>query len=265
MARNVRRVVDTLGRRLPRGWGDAGRQIGLIALANLCYETVRGIAEGRTSTAFANAERIIDVEQATGTYFEPGLQSSLLSEGWLIDFANWGYMNSHFVVTTAFLAWMYLFRNDAFYFVRNMMMVAMGLALVGYALYPTAPPRFFPEEGFVDTIETFVGVGQNSSLVELFINPYAAVPSMHVAFALMIGVSGVLVCRSIAARIAWAIYPAFVTFVVLVTANHFWLDAAAGALVAAVAALAARYVLARVGPGAWSWRPLAGEAEAARA
>ncbi len=257
----VKRLIDGIGRRLPRGWGDAGRQLGLIVLANLCYETVRGIAEGREATAFANGERIIDIEQATGTYFEPGLQSSLLDNGWLIDFANWGYMNSHFVVTTAFLAWIYLFRNEAFYFVRNMMMVAMGLALVGYTLYPTAPPRFFPEEGFVDTIEAFVGVGQNSSLVELFINPYAAVPSMHVAFALMIGCAGAKVCHHLAAKTLWAIYPAFVTFVVIVTGNHFWLDAAAGALVAGLSALIAQRLLARVGPPIWSWRA-AGEAVA---
>ena len=66
-------------------------------------------------------------------------------------------MNSHFVITTAFLAWLYLFRNEHFYFVRNMFMVAMGLALVGYALFPTAPPRLFPGEGFTDTIAVFTG------------------------------------------------------------------------------------------------------------
>ena len=90
------------------------------------------------------------------------------------------YMNSHFVVTTAFLVWLYLFRNQNFYFVRNMFMVAMALALVGYALVPTAPPRLFPQEGFVDTITDYAQVNHDSGLVKLFINPYAAIPSMHV-------------------------------------------------------------------------------------
>ena len=246
-------IVNGVGRLLPKGWGDLGRQLGLIALANVCYETVRGVAEGRASVAFANAERIIDFERATGTYFEPGLQAAVLGWQWLVDASNWAYMNTHFVVTTAFLAWLYLFRNEVFYFVRNVLLVSMGLALVGYTLFPTAPPRFLPEEGFVDTIEVFVGVGQNSALVELFINPYAAVPSMHVAFALTIGVTGVLVCRRLAARGFWAVYPAIVCFVVVATGNHFWLDAAAGAVVAGMSALVARSVLARAHE-AWSWR-----------
>ena len=98
------------------------------------------------------------------------------------------YFNTHFVVTTAFFAWLYLFRNDHFYFVRNMFMVAMGLALVGYALFPTAPPRLFPGEGFTDTIATFTGVAQDDKTASLLVNQYAAVPSMHIAFSLMIAV-----------------------------------------------------------------------------
>jgi membrane-associated phospholipid phosphatase len=252
--------VDTIGRRLPRGWGDAGRQLGLFVFADLLYETVRGLAEGRTSAAFSNAEAIIDAEKATGTYFEPGLQAAILDNQLILDVANWAYMNTHFVVTTAFLVWLYLFRNQAFYFVRNMFLVAMGLALIGYAAFPTAPPRLLPEEGFVDTINAYAGVGHDSALVELFVNPYAAVPSMHVAFALMIAIPGALICRHLAAKVLWSLYPLLVVAVVVVTANHFWLDAAAGALVAALAALAARSVLAPVGPGAWRWRTAPGEA-----
>jgi hypothetical protein len=251
----VARIVDNLGRRLPRGWGDAFRQLGLFVVADICYETVRGLAEGREALAFANAERIIDVERWAGTYFEPGLQAAILDHQWLVEAANWAYMNTHFVVTTAFLVWLYVFRNEAYYFVRNMFMVAMALALVGYTVFPTAPPRLLPEEGFVDTISAYAGVGHNSALVELFVNPFAAVPSMHIAFALMIGVSGALICRHLTARAFWILYPLLVFFVIIATANHFWLDAAAGALVAAIAALVAHLVLARLRPGAWAWRP----------
>ena len=72
-----------------------------------------------------------------------------------------------------------------------MFVVSMGLALIGYTLFPTAPPRMFPEHGFVDTIDDFSDVNHDSSLAKIFINPYAAVPSMHCAFALMIGGTGV--------------------------------------------------------------------------
>ena len=81
------------------------------------------------------------------------------------------YLNSHFVITTGFLAWLYLFRNEHFYFVRNMFLVAMGLALVGYALFPTAPPRLFPGEGFTDTIAAFTGVAQDSKTASLLRQP----------------------------------------------------------------------------------------------
>jgi hypothetical protein len=251
----VRRLVGKAGGWLPHGWGDAARQLGLFVIADLCYETVRGLAEGQRAEAFANAGAVIDIERATGTFFEPGIQSALIGQQWLIDAANFAYMNTHFVITTAFLVWLYLYRNSAFYFVRNMFLVAMALALVGYALVPTAPPRLIPDEGFVDTITAFSEVNHDSALVKVFVNPYAAIPSMHIAFALMIGVPGALIARRAAARAFWVLYPLFVLFVVVVTANHFWLDAAAGALVAAIAALTARQVLARVRPASWSWRP----------
>jgi membrane-associated phospholipid phosphatase len=249
------RLVGLVGDRLPKGWGDALRQVGLFVLADVCYETVRGVADGRASAAFANADRIVDAEKATGTFFEPDLQGALISQHWLIDAANWMYMNTHFVITTSFLIWLYLFRNESYYFVRNMFMVAMGVALVGYALYPTAPPRLLPEEGFVDTITDFAQVNHDSALVKLFVNPYAAVPSMHIAFALMIALPAIRIARYAISKLFWAFYPLLVLFVVVVTANHFWLDAAAGALVAGIAALLAQRLLARVKPGTWSWRP----------
>ena len=248
------RLVRVIGDRLPKGWGDAARQVGLFVLADLCYETVRGVAEGKAAEAFSNAGTIVDIESATGTFFEPDLQGALISQHWLIDAANWMYMNTHFVITTAFLIWLYLFRNDSYYFVRNMFMVAMGLALVGYTLFPTAPPRLLPELGFVDTITDFAQVNHDSALVKIFVNPYAAVPSMHIAFALLISVPAFRISRHLVSKAFWAVYPMLVFFVVVVTANHFWLDAAAGALVAVLSALVAARVLARARPGAWSWR-----------
>ena len=132
---------------LPNGWIDAIRQLGLFAGAYYLYRIVRGLVDGQTGLAFENARTLVDAERSLGLFFEPGLQAWAKSQEWLLLFANWMYVNSHFVVTTTFLIWLYLARNYAFYFVRNMFMVAMGLALVGYLVYPTAPPRFLPEWG----------------------------------------------------------------------------------------------------------------------
>ena len=251
----MRALIDRIGRWLPQGYGDAARQLSLFVVAELTYEAVRGIADGERAQAFVNGGNVISLEKSMHTFFEPGLQSLFINHRWLIDFANFMYMNSHFVVTTAFLVWLYLFRNQNFYFVRNMFMVAMGLAIIGYALLPTAPPRLFPQEGFVDTITQYAQVNHDSGLVRLFINPYAAIPSMHVAFSTMIGVAGALISRHTITRAFWCVYPVVVFWVVVVTANHFWVDGAVGLLVAALAALTARQVLARVRPAVWSWRP----------
>src|SRR5829696_768006 len=248
----MRTLIDKIGSWLPHGYGDAGRQLGLFVLAELSYEAVRGVADPQRATAIANGQHVIDFEKGTHTFFEPNLQH-LFDARWMIDFANFLYMNSHFVVTTAFLVWLYLFRNQNFYFVRNMFMVAMGLAVVGYALLPTAPPRMF--DGFTDTITDYAQVNHDSALVKLFINPYAAIPSMHVAFSTMIGVTGVLISRHTVTKVLWAGYPFLVFWVVVVTANHFWVDGAFGLLVAALSAFTAAQILARVRPAVWSWRP----------
>jgi hypothetical protein len=258
----VSRPFVAVGNRLPNGWGDAARQFALVFLAYQGYQIVRGLTDAQAALAFANAERIIDIEQALGTFFEPALQATLIGNVWVIDLANFLYMNSHFVVTTSFLVWLYLFRNSHFYFVRNMFMVAMILALVGYGLYPTAPPRLIPEAGFVDTIAQFTAVQQDSQAVSFLVNQYAAVPSMHIGFAAMVGATGVALARHDLGRVLWALYPVLVFAVIVVTANHFWVDAAAGALVALLSYLVADRVLARARPGVWSFRPAPNEAAA---
>jgi membrane-associated phospholipid phosphatase len=256
------RALRAVGSRLPQGWGDAGRQLGILVLVDVAYELVRGIADGQRATAIAHGRQVIDFERSTHTFFEPSLQAFFLPAHWLIDVANQLYLNAQFSIALGFLVWLYLFRNESYYFVRNMFVVSMGLALVGYTLYPTAPPRMFADRGFVDTIVDFSKVNHDSSLAKIFINPYAAVPSMHCAFALMIGGTGVRVCRHWLSKAFWAAWPLLIAWVVIVTANHYWFDVALGWMVAVLSALIASRLLARARPGAWSWRSAPREAEA---
>ena len=247
------RVWRLSGRWLPNGWLDAIRQLALFAGAYYLYRIVRGIVDGQAVIAFENARNIVDAERTLGLFFEPGLQAWAEGTHWITTVASWMYVNSHFVVTTTFLIWLYIARNHAFYFVRNMFLVAMGLALVGYMAYPTAPPRFLPEWGFSDSVASFVGENAEQSANVLY-NPFAAVPSMHVAFALMIAVPAIMLTKRRVFKLLWAAYPLAVTFVVMATANHFWMDAALGAVVAAASASAASYAFARARPDAWAWR-----------
>jgi hypothetical protein len=245
---------------LPQGWLDALRQLALFAGAYYAYRIVRGFVDGRASVAFENAREIVNVERGSHLFFEPGLQQWAIGHKWIIHIADWAYVNTHFVVTTTFLVWLYLARNRAFYFVRNMFMIAMGLALIGYLIYPAAPPRLLPEWGFADTVSDAVGQS-HAEAAKLLFNPYAAMPSMHVGFALMIAVPAMKLVTTRALQVLWLLYPAFVTFVVMVTANHFWLDGAVGAVVAAVSAYGAYAVLGRLRPEAWAWRRPAAAAE----
>src|SRR5829696_9580291 len=247
------RALDTVGSRLPKGWGDFARQVAILVGVDLAYTAVRGIADSERAAAFVHGNQVIDFERATGTFFEPSLQAFFLPAQGVIDVANQIYLNAQFSIALGFLVWLYLFRNQYYNFVRNMFIVSMGLALIGYTVYPTAPPRMFPELGFVDTINDYSNVNHDSTLAKVFINPYAAVPSMHCAFAMMIGGSGFLVCRNWLAKASWVFWPLLVSWVTIVTANHYWIDAVLGWLVALAAALAALR-LARARPEAWAFR-----------
>jgi membrane-associated phospholipid phosphatase len=257
----VSSAFSNVGAKLPKGWGDFGRQIAILVSVDLAYTFVRGIVDSEKGLAMTHGLQVIDLEKATGTFFEPSLQAFFLPAQGVIDFANQIYLNAQFSIALGFLLWLYLFRNESYYFVRNMFVAAMGFALVGYTLYPTAPPRMFPEFGFVDTINDFSNVNHDSSVAKIFINPYAAVPSMHCAFSMMIGGTGFLVCRHWISRILWACWPLLVSWVTIVTANHYWVDAALGWLVALGAALVAAR-LAQARPEAWAFRTRTREVEA---
>ena len=245
------RIHQKLGRVLPQGPVDAIRQLILFGGAYYLYRLVRGVADGEVTTAFSHARWIVNLERGLHLFFEPTLQTWTVGKAWLIHVSDLTYVNAHFGITLGFLIWLYFMRNDAFYFVRNMFMVAMGMALLLYVLYPTAPPRYMPEWGFTDTVGDFFGQSASHSASVLY-NPYAAMPSMHVAFALMIGLTGVKLVKWRAGKVLWALYPLFIAFVVIVTANHFWLDAAVGAVVAAISAYVSA-ALARARPDAWAF------------
>jgi len=238
--------------RLPNGWGDAFLQILLFAFADLLYEGVRGLVTGRTGVALLHGEQIVSMERSMGIFVEPAMQGWILGNNLVVQAFNWAYANVHFTLNVIFVGWLYVKRHNIYAFVRNMYVVAMGLALTVHLMLPVAPPRLLGGYGFVDTIKDISHVNQDSGAIGLLVNPYAAVPSMHVCFAVIAGATGVAVTQRRWAKAIWALYPLFVTFVVVVTANHYFLDAVAGLAAAAVAALISHQVMARVRPHAWA-------------
>ncbi|HSS55564.1 MAG TPA: phosphatase PAP2 family protein [Gaiellales bacterium] len=220
---------------LPKGWPDFLLQLGLFAVADLLYEISRTLAKGDLAVAFVHARDVVTVEKTVGIFTELDLQHWALARPWVLDVANITYFHAHFAVTTCFMFWLYLRRNHHYYFVRNIVFSAMALALIGYVLFPTAPPRMLTDLGFIDTLEKTADVNFNTGAVSLLSNPFAAVPSVHTCFALIIGASCFFLVRRPAIRFIWLFYPCLIVFSIVATGNHFWLDAILGACLAGVA------------------------------
>src|ERR671936_181663 len=224
------------GRRvLPRGWRDFFVQLTIWFGFLFAYQLARGIADRNPARAFHNGLRVIGFERHANALYELTFQRIADSSSLLTSAAAWTYWNSEFTVIGVALLWVYLRRHEAFTNFRNTILLANVIGLVGYVLLPTAPPRMFPDFGFSDTLSSFGELNHGSGIVEFAANPYAAMPSLHAADALIVGIVLFSVCRTKIAKAIWLLWPAWVWFSVMATGNHFWLDVVAGIVVAALA------------------------------
>lgn len=231
-------VPSTLGRprRLPRWAVEAMLLAGLY----LGGELVRGIARGGEPSAEANAATVVRLERRLHLFDEVTIQHAARHVAGLPTLLGYAYVSLHLAGTVAVLVWVYRRRRDAYARLRNTLALAGGLAIVGYAVFPTAPPRL-AGVGIEDTVSRSTTVDLHSTLVSGLYNPYAAVPSVHIVFSLIVGVSVVRLARSPLWRLAGVLYPVFVLFMIVATGNHFFFDAAAGAAVAAIALAATTF------------------------
>src|SRR5947208_3264406 len=230
------RTLAAFGRRvLLRGWGYLAKQLAIWFGFLFAYQAARGIADRNPPKAFDNGLKVIGFERHMHGLVELSFQRFVDSSRFLMNLASWTYWNSEFTVVALALLWVYLRRHEAFTRFRNTIMLANVIGLVGYVLLPTAPPRMFPDLGFADTLADFGGLNHGSGLVEVVSNPYAAMPSLHAADALIIGVVLFMVCRRPVFKALWLLWPLWVWFSVMATRNHFWLDVLAGIVVAAIA------------------------------
>jgi hypothetical protein len=239
-------------RLLPRGPLDLLLQLAVLAFAYWAWRYARGAVDGGVSQSFAHARDLVDAERSLGALIEPGVQHWALGWGWPADVARWGYANLHFKGSCLMLAVLYFGYRGSYGFIRNAVVAAMAISVVGYALYPTAPPRFLPELGLDPSSAV---TGNNPFLSqpgdELF-NPFAAVPSMHVGLSIILAWSLALLVRPRPLRALLFAYPLLMTYVVVASGNHFWLDAVLGLLTAA-AACGVAMLLARLKPD-WAFR-----------
>ena len=218
-----------------------GLELALAAVLYGLYEVVRGFASDSFALARAHTDSLVALERSLGLFWERDLQAAAERVPFLPAALGAAYITLHFGATTLALVWVHRRHRERFALVRNTLIAATAVSLVVYVLYPVAPPRL-AGLGFADTVTDRTGLKLSSDLLGSLYNPYAAVPSLHLCYALIVGMVLARLGRSRLTRAAGHAYAPFMTLVIVATGNHFLLDAAAGALaVAAGYAAAVRF------------------------
>ena len=213
-----------------------GREILLIGGAYLVYELVRSLSAGRVVDAFENTELVVRVEQALGIFAELNVQVAVLSYSGLVDFFSLWYFWGHFPLIGGFAIFSFYRHNKDYVWARNAVFLAGGVGLIFYLSFPVAPPRLIPGGGFVDTLrDVFALQYDDSSLI----NEFAAVPSLHQGFAVIMGGAFYRIIGGRAGTVVLVTLPAIMFMSIVVTANHWFIDAVLGAMVALLAMWAA--------------------------
>ncbi|GAC1431667.1 MAG: hypothetical protein NVSMB65_05170 [Chloroflexota bacterium] len=218
-------------------------QLSVILCLDQVYEVGRALIPRHPDRAMHNAARVIHWESRLKIFHESSIQHFWLSPhsvGWLqipprliINAVNLYYLYGHFLGTAVFLTWLYLFRRTAFVFVRDVLFASTGMALIIYILFPLAPPRLVPRQGFTDVLA--VWLKSHVQGVQAAFNPYAAMPSLHFVWALIVGATLAIVGRHIVLRVLGPVYTALMLATIVISANHFILDAVGSVVVVAVA------------------------------
>ena len=212
------------------------KELGYIVAFYGVYSAIRnlfGSARVSPDTARDHADLIIDIERSIGTYYEETIQQWFLDDRWFIQFWNLFYGTFHFAVTAFCIVWLFRRFPERYVKYRTTLACTTALALIGFATFPLMPPRLMPASyGFVDTLATYGGLWSfDSGAMQKVSNQYAAMPSLHFAWSTWCAMVLVPTLRNPVLRVFAAIYPAMTLFAIVVTGNHWWLDAAGGAAI----------------------------------
>jgi len=209
----------------------------------LVYSAIRNANEGSTADAHRHALDLIEWQRTLGINHEEVLQDWALHFRPLVIAMNYFYGSLHFIVTAGVGIFLFTRWSDDYPRWRNTLAITTGLALVGFILWPLEPPRLLgPEYGFVDTLAEYPTFWSfNSGAVSKISNQYAAMPSVHCAWALWCACAMVPRVKAMWAKVLFALYPVGTVTAIVLTGNHYFLDAVGG-----FATLGIGYALARV-------------------
>ena len=225
-------------------------QVVLFVLFALAYFAIRGLTESGQAQAFRNAERLIEFEQSVGIYWEEQLQSLIIDHDLLVDMANWAYIWFHWPAITIAGIYLAATSRHRYAVIRNAIFISGAIGLIIFATFPVAPPRL-AVDGLVDTItarSNSYRVLQPPSLT----NQYAALPSLHFGWNLLIGIGLFWSSKHLLVRIVAVFLPSAVFVAVILTANHYIIDPIVGgalALFGLAVAVSGPGLLTRIFPG----------------
>jgi hypothetical protein len=210
------------------------RELLLVAGLFLVYKFGRQLATGHTGEALHNARHVWDLERTLRLPGEGAVQSVLLHNDTLVHIANTFYATVHFPATVAFLVWLYLRRPAHYVWARRVLATVTSAALVLPFVFPLAPPRMLATTGLVDTAKVYGPSVYGPPTSDHLSNQFAAMPSLHFGWALMVAIGLIVATRS-RWRWLWLLHPLVTLLVVVGTANHYWLDTIVAGVLLAVA------------------------------
>ena len=224
----------------------AGRMLGqtaLLAGAAAAYFSVRSVTEGDRATAVANAERVLSVERALGLDVEAAVQGAAMQLDGLVVLANWVYVFGHWPVLIGVLGWLAVQHPQRFVELRGALLLSGAVGMLIFALLPVAPPRLMDQGEIAVMVDTVLEHSRAYRVLQppAFTNQYAAVPSLHVGWDLLAGIAIATTARRRWVRGLGVLLPVLMVLAVMVTANHYLLDAVAGAALALLSLAAVRY------------------------
>jgi hypothetical protein len=215
----------------------------LVTLAVLAYFGVRGLTEGSAAEAAANALRIVDLERALSIAWERQLQELVLVSHVLVSAANWVYIWGHWPVIAAVACWLFFFRRPFYLLYRNALLISGGAGLVIFALFPVAPPRLM-DLGTIDTVTQY-SRAYRVLQPPAFVNQYAAMPSLHLGWDLLVCMALFQSTRWRPARLFALLLPPAMFAAIVLTANHYIVDGVAGIALALAGLGVARWLAGR--------------------
>lgn len=237
-------------------------EVVIVAAFYTAYSLTRDAVPAHQWAALGRAWSVLNLETRLHVNLEYSVNQFVAGNHLLSLFAGYWYMTMHFVITLAVLLWLWFRHPERYIFARTALMATNLIALAVFWLYPLAPPRMLWEAGFIDTVArdhiwgTVGSAGMSSAS-----NQFAAMPSLHIGWAVWCATAVFLVTRNRLARALAVLYPMITLFVILGTANHFLIDAAAGALTCSLGWIAAQVIygvpVLRLSPARLDFEPAA--------